>query len=336
METIRTFIDLTAKEALQGIRPSRESLIKLLEIPTASDDCDYLGEVARQVASEVTSNRAYLWGALGVDFKSCPMNCDFCSLGEAWGIVDAAGEQDFSEESIIRQVKDYANSKTRWIVLRTTEFYSLDVLAELIQKIRNAVPGLYEIGLNVGEFGSKKAQALYDAGVNFIYHSLRLGEGRDTRFDPKVRLDTLKAIKDSPLDLVFLVEPIGPEHTNEEIADICLCAIEHHAIVTGAMARVPVKGTPLGDTAQISERRLAQIVAVTRIAAGREVSDICVHPANTTAMRFGANVAVVETGSIPRDNCCLPGEKWHQFDAQMAEEWFEKAGYTLCDNRKRG
>lgn len=186
----------------------------------------------------------------------------------------------------------------RWIVLRTTEFYSLEILSELIGKIRRAVPGSYEIGLNVGEFDLEKANALHHAGVDFIYHSLRLGEGRDTRFEPEERLKTLRAVKNSPLKLVFLVEPIGVEHSNEEIADICLCAIEHQAIVTGGMARVP---------------------------------DICVHPATPKAMRFGANVAVVETGSIPRDSCCLPKEKWNHFDAQTAGEWFEQAGYTLCD-----
>ena len=192
------------------------------------------------------------------------------------------------------------------------------------------MPGSYEIGLNVGEFDLEKANALHRAGVDFIYHSLRLGEGRDTRFNPVERLKTLGAVKDSPLKLVFLVEPIGVEHSNEEIADICLCAIEHKAIVTGGMARVPVPGTPLGVHPQISENRLAQIVAVTRLAGGSRVPDICVHPATPKALRFGANVAVVETGSIPRDSCCLPKEKWNQFDAQTAEKWFEQAGYTLC------
>ena len=258
------------------------------------------------------------------------MNCDFCSLGEAWGIVETDRERDFSEEEIIESVRDYAENKVRWIVLRTTEFYSLDVLSELIGKIRGAVPGSYEIGLNVGEFDLEKANALHRAGVDFIYHSLRLGEGRDTRFNPVERLKTLGAVKDSPLKLVFLVEPIGVEHSNEEIADICLCAIEHKAIVTGGMARVPVPGTPLGVHPQISENRLAQIVAVTRLAGGSRVPDICVHPATPKALRFGANVAVVETGSIPRDSCCLPKEKWNQFDAQTAEKWFEQAGYTLC------
>ncbi|WP_243259575.1 radical SAM protein [Eubacterium sp. 1001713B170207_170306_E7] len=329
-EKLFSFIEKVEKKALGDKAIERSELVRLLGIDPDSEACDRLGLAARRVAAQVTGDRAYLWGAMGVDYKACPMNCDFCSLGEAWGIVEPDRERDFSEAEIIESVRDYAENKVRWIVLRTTEFYSLDVLSDLIGKIRRAVPGSYEIGLNVGEFDLEKANALHRSGVDFIYHSLRLGEGKDTRFDPEERLRTLRAVKDSPLKLVFLVEPIGIEHSDEEIVDICLCAIEHQAIVTGGMARVPVPGTPLGAHPQISESRLAQIVAVTRLAGGRRVPDICVHPATQKAMRFGANVAVVETGSIPRDSCCLPKEKWHQFDAQTAGEWFEQAGYTLC------
>lgn len=324
------FIETVERRVLAGEVINRDTMIRLLEIDPDSEACMRLGLAARRVAEQVTKNRAYLWGAMGVDYKACPMNCDFCSLGEAWGIVKTEQERDFSEAEIIESVRDYAEHDVRWIVLRTTEFYSLEVLAGLIGRIRQAVPGSYEIGLNVGEFDLEKANALHQAGVDFIYHSLRLGEGKDTRFNPEERLKTLEAVKKSPLKLVFLVEPIGLKHTNAEIADICQCAIDHKAIVTGGMARVPVPGTPLGVHPQISENRLAQIVAVTRLAGGGHVPDICVHPATPKAMAFGANVAVVETGSIPRDSCCLPKEKWHQFDAQTARTWFEETGYRLC------
>ena len=121
------------------------------------------------------------------------------------------------------------------------------------------------------------------------------------------------------------------EHTNEEIADICMRAIEHNAIVTGGMARIPVEGTPLGKYPQISEKRLSQIVAVTRLAGGYHVPDICVHPATKLAIEYGANVMVVETGSVPRDSCACFKDKWHEFDAVVAEEWFGEYGYTLCN-----
>ena len=305
----------------------REQIIQLLSIEPESEEWAPLGAAARRVAHKLTHDRAYLWGAIGVDYAPCSMNCDFCSLGEKWGIVKQTRAYD--EQATLDQVREYAQAGVRWIVLRTTEFYSQDALGDMIRTIRANVPGDYEIGLNIGEFDLAKANWLAACGVNFIYHSLRLGEGRDTRFDPKVRLSTLQAVKDSPLKLVFLVEPVGVEHTNEEIADLALLTAQYGAIVSGSMARIPVPGTPLGVHPQVSDARMAQIIAVIRLACGACIPDICIHPGTQLAMEFGANVTVIETGSIPRDTCCCSGGKWHQFDASRAKELFAKAGYTV-------
>lgn len=306
---------------------SKEHIVQLLSIVPESEAWKALGAASRRVAAGLTHDRAYLWGAIGVDFAPCSMNCDFCSLGEAWGIV--RDRRDYDAEQTVAQVRDYVENGVRWIVLRTTEFYSQDALGEMIRTIRARVPGEYEIGLNIGEFDLQKANWLAECGVNFIYHSLRMGEGRDTRFDPQVRRNTLQAVKDSPLKLVFLVEPVGVEHTNEEIADICLLTAEYGAIVSGTMARIPVPGTPLGVHPQVSDARMAQIIAVVRLACGACVPDICIHPGTELAMQFGANVTVIETGSIPRDTCCCSGGKWNQFDADKAKTLFQNAGYTV-------
>ncbi|MCI5688969.1 MAG: radical SAM protein [Emergencia sp.] len=310
---------------------SKEQAVQLLSIEIGTEEYKLLGEAARELASRITGDKAYLWGAIGVDFAPCSMNCDFCSLGEAWGITKDTREYD--EAETIRQVREYAEQGVYWIVLRTTEFYSKDQLASMIQAIRREVPGDYRIGLNIGEFNLETANWLADCGVNFVYHSLRLGEGKDTRFNPQDRIDTLNAAKDSKLDLVFLVEPVGIEHTNEEIAEIAMLAKDCDVIVSGAMARVPVEGTPLGVHPQISNERLAQIIAVTRLLGGRKVPDICVHPYCKEAADFGANVTVIETGSVPRDNCCCSGGKWNQFDAGKAKAAFAEAGYTVCPSK---
>lgn len=329
--TSRELIAWAASPSGQQQGLSRKQIIQLLSIETGSEEYQLLGQAARKVAREITGDKAYLWGAIGVDFAPCAMNCDFCSLGEAWGIASETREYD--EADTIAQVREYAEAGVYWIVLRTTEFYSKDQLAEMIKAIRREVPGSYQIGLNIGEFDLKTANWLAECGVDFIYHSLRLGEGRDTRFDPQNRIDTLQAVKDSPLDLVFLVEPVGTEHTNEEIADIALLARDCDVIVSGAMARIPVKGTPLGDKPQISNERLAQIIAVTRLLGGRKVPDICVHPYCREAADFGANVTVIETGSVPRDSCCCSGGKWNQFDADKARRSLEEAGYMVCASK---
>lgn len=325
-----TEIDLIRKaksRALNGELLDSESIIALLQIDPESKECEALGRAAREVASVVCKDRAYLWAAIGLDFKPCPMNCNYCSLGEKWGIVSS--ESELSRDEVMYLVEQFVNQDVRWIVLRTTQFYSLDKLIGLASEIKKNVTGEYELGLNVGEFDENIAKKMADAGLEFVYHTLRLREGIDTRFNPSERLATMEAVKKSPLKLVSLIEPIGIEHTNEEIADAFLTAMKYGAVVTGGMERIPVEGTPLGNLPRISEKRLAQISAVTRLAAGFHAPDICVHRASEIAMEWGANVTVVETGAIPRDTCCSSKVEWKGFTHEMAKKWFNSKGYCV-------
>ena len=67
-----------------------------------------------------------------------------------------------------------------WVTLRTTEFYGLNRLCALAKKVREAVPGNYGLVVNTGEFGPLEARAMIASGIDVVYHSLRLGEGRTT------------------------------------------------------------------------------------------------------------------------------------------------------------
>lgn len=325
-ENISAKVHSAKEKALAGQPFDRETIISLLSIPENSRECDQLGDAAREVAEKVSGNRAYLWGAVGVDTTPCEMNCRYCSLGAQWGIMTK--EHSLSENEIIDHVRSYADANVRWIVLRTTQFYEAAALQGLIERIRAAVPGDYEIGLNTGELNVDEATRISNAGATFAYHSLRLGEGRDTSFNPQDRINTLHSISRSPLDLVYLIEPVGEEHTNEELADIMMSVLDCHTNVSGAMARIPVPGTPLGNIPQISERRLAKITAVSRLAFNYAVPDICVHPYSDLAFSWGANVTVIERGVIPRDSKC--SEKyWNDFGTSDAISAFERNGYTV-------
>ena len=109
-----------------------------------------------------------------------------------------------------------------------------------------------------------------------------------------------------------------------------LAADRRGRFVVGALwPGSPCRVRALGVHLQVSDERMAQIIAVTRLACGACVPDICIHPGTQLAMEFGANVTVVETGAIPRDTCCCSGGKWNQFDTVRARELFEAAGYTV-------
>lgn len=323
---IKELIEKVKEKCLGGEILNKEEIIKLLGISIGSEEDEYLRKTARTVAKLKTGNRAYIWTAIGADFEKCTMNCEFCSLGEKWNII--TNDKVYSEEEIIEKAKKFVREGSDFIVLRTTEYYSLNKVGVLAEKIREAVPGDYHIILNTGELDAAKASYLEDCGVNGIYHALRLGEGITTPFDPYVRLATMNSVKESQLNLISLVEPIGEEHTNEELAERFLSVVEAKAYISGAMARVPVEGTPFGGTKLLNESRLAQIISVFRLSGGNVVENICVHPASSEAVAGGANVVVVETGAIPREDE-LVKEEWNGFSMEDAKKLFLKEGYKL-------
>lgn len=322
----KALIEQLKARCLDGTGLTQTEIVTLLALDPLSEDCMALRRAAHEAARIITQGRAYLWGAIGVDFAPCAMNCDFCSLGANWRLV----KKPFvlSEVEILAQVKHYVNHGVHFIVLRATEFFDVNALQKLARKIKLEVEGTYELIFNIGDFGVETAQDIVDAGVDGVYHALRLREGQHTRFNPLKRLETLSVVRKSPLKLIHLVEPIGPEHSDIELADIFLNAMDYDIAIGGAMARVPVKGTPLGKSPAISPARLAQIIAVFRLAGGYKVPDICVHPASTEAVSSGANVVVVETGAIPRDNR-FSNFEWQRFDEATARNMLQNAGYTF-------
>lgn len=274
---MKGFIEECLRKCLAGERLSRNEIIRLLDVEPGGADDGFLREAAREASQKIAGGKGYIWCAVGMDYAPCSMNCKFCSFGEKWGIVREP--RHFEPEQVFAHVRTYAENGAAYVVLRTTEFYDLETLFGYIPKIRAEVPGEYAIILNTGELEPVDAERAKAAGVYGVYHALRLREGTDTPFNPAERVATMKNVSASGMTLISLVEPLGCEHTDEEIADSFLNAAACGAKICGAMARFPVEGTPLGGSARISDSRLAHVVAALRLSGGSQVRDICVHPA---------------------------------------------------------
>ena len=81
-------IDTAKEKALQGISLTKEEIIKLLEIPLGTKEDKLLREAAYEIAIKKTNGKAYIWSAVGADYAPCAMNCQFCSFGEKWKIIN--------------------------------------------------------------------------------------------------------------------------------------------------------------------------------------------------------------------------------------------------------
>ena len=71
--------------------------------------------------------------------------------------------------------------------------------------------------INTGEMGSDDVRALKDSGFTMSYHVVRLREGVDTGHSVDMRMRTIENVLKGGLELQYLIEPLGPEHSAAEI-----------------------------------------------------------------------------------------------------------------------
>jgi biotin synthase len=210
-------------KALQDGSLSRKDVITLLSLDSTTEAVEPLYQAGREAARRFSNNHGRIWVAIGVDYQPCPMNCRFCSFGEAWGLIKS--RMEWPAERIETQAVEFANQGAHWITLRTTEDYSIDRLVELCRRVIGATQGRVEMVANTGQLTASQAGQLKEAGFTTVYHSCRIREGVDTILSVETRLSTMKAVRKVGLKLAHLVEPIGVEHRPDEIADCLLQAL---------------------------------------------------------------------------------------------------------------
>jgi biotin synthase len=138
--------------------------------------------------------------------------------------------------------------------LMTTANYPLEWLCDTTRAVRRTLQPHTVLVANVGDLGMSQARMLVDAGFEGIYHLYRFREGIDTDIEPERRRRTFRAIRDAGLDLRYCIEPVGPEHTTEEIVQQMFLARELGATICAVMRRIPVPGTPAAHL-EVSSRK---------------------------------------------------------------------------------
>jgi len=189
------------------------------------------------------------------------------------------------------------------IFLMTMHAFDMDYLLEAVKVTRAALSSESQVWINVGDISLKEAQQLKDAGVEGAYHVLRLREGEDTNLNPEDRLKTFDNINESGLQLFTCCEPIGPEHSTQEIVDLIFLGFDYKSIQQSAMRRYMITDSPIMERGQISQLRLAQIVAIIALASVSfpDVMAVGFHEPNLLGLMAGSSVVGAEIGANPRD-----------------------------------
>ncbi|TRZ52905.1 MAG: radical SAM protein [Dehalococcoidia bacterium] len=310
-------------QASEGGEISKPQAIELLKIDPNSSEFYALMAIADSLSRRQFNNRGEVFAQIGINFWPCSKNCAFCSFGESTGLVKSPLE--FSLEEVVTRAKAFEEAGANAIFLMTTADYPFDQFIEIAKAVREDIS--LPLVANIGDFGTQEAEALLSAGFQGVYHVFRLRESKDTRIPSEVRLATLDTIKDSKLELGFCVEPIGPEHSPEELVEEMFRGKQYGTVNHAAMWRVPAPGIPLAPLGKISEVELAKAVAVTRLVSGDIIKAMGVHEPRVLALRAGANQIYAETGPNPRDTLEDTSKGGRGFSVEKCKEMLWEAGW---------
>ena len=233
-------------------------------------------------------------------------------------------------EEVIERCKRFAIGGATGVFLMTMHRFGFEWFRDLCVEIREKVPADFEIFANVGDIGLENLKELKSIGVTGSYHVCRLREGIDSCMTPSSRRKTIEKIIESGLSWYNMCEPIGPEHTPEELAEQIWLGVELPCVQHGAMQRFSVPGSPLYKYGQISLSRLSQIVAVVVLATiGKpELKSIAVNVSNMVGLFSGANAFFPEAGEPEEDENIIDSK-----DGFTTALWRQSNEITTADCR---
>jgi len=289
------------ERAIENQPPSRQECVVLLDLPAGSLEAARLRATADFLSRRRFDNRAIMLGQIGLGTGPCPGDCLFCVFGQSHTTFPRT---ELSLEEILQRTRSFAAAGDLFaLFLMTMHDFELERLLGIVEAVRHALPSHPQIVVNLGDFDLAQARELRAVGVSGAYHVCRLREGVDTSLDPAARKKTFAVIREAGLDFYYCCEPIGPEHRAEELVEQLFLGIEYGCFQHAAMRRVYVPGSPLASRGQITEQRLAQVVAVVALATlgCTATQNIAVHEPNLLGLAAGANAVYAETGANPRD-----------------------------------
>ncbi|SHJ92564.1 radical SAM protein [Desulforamulus aeronauticus] len=303
---------------------NKDDAISLLNIDCRHDDFYKLLSTANYLSRTEYNNQGLIFAQIGINAEPCSINCRFCSMGQGHYTLPVTGRKKIDE--ILSELELLVANNIHDFFLMTTADYPVNAFMDIAKTVRKNLPDHIRFVANIGDFNYETAKKLKEIGFTGAYHIHRLREGIDTTIRPEIRINTLNAIRDAGLELYYCVEPIGPEHSYEELVTEMIRARDYHVKVMAVMRRIPVKGTPLYDKGQITAIELSKIAAVARLVT-RPKRAMNAHEVTQMTLLAGVNQLYAEYGANPRDTASQT-EKNRGFSVQQAQNMLWEAGYV--------
>lgn len=307
----------------QNIEITPQDAIALLQIDTTTADFYRLLAASNAYSRRTFGKKGYVFAQIGLNTNPCTGNCKFCSIAKDY----FAGGADFrkSDAEIRALLEAIDTTSVTTVFLMTTADFGQREFLRIGAMARKILPAHVKMVANVGDFDLPYAKKLREVGFSGMYHIVRLREGIDTDLPVATREASIAALREAGLSLYYCIEPIGVEHTAEEILVELERAKAQQVDVMAVMGRVPVAGTAFANVPEISEQALAKVVAVANLFVQPKLS-MNIHEPKPMAMLAGVNQLYAEIGVNPRDND-VETEKNRGYSVQKVQKMLIDAGF---------
>jgi biotin synthase len=287
------------KKSLDGVNLSESDISLMFQVPLFSEESSLIISASRKKSEGASNNLSEVHAQVGLNIAPCPNNCSFCAFAAKNKVFTERTE--LTVEEAMKRARQFEADGANAIYIMTTADYPFEKFLEFSQEIKKSLKHETLLVANVGDFDAQQARKLKDAGFSGIYHAVRLGEGVDTNIPVEKRLVTFKNARENGLSLGTCLEPVGNEHTVEELVEKTIITREAQPVYSGSARRIPIPNTTMAEHGIVSEAKMAHILAVVRLALGYDISGNCTHEPNVIGASAGANLLWAEAGSNPRD-----------------------------------
>lgn len=321
------------EKGLEGNGLSAENVLALYEVEETSKEAAYIRWAGQELSMIAADGVAEIHAQIGLNSTVCPKNCKFCSFAACNNV--RKGKYELPKEDVLEYAKLYVEEGANLILMLTTASYSFDKLVDMVGSVREVIPADMPLLVNTDDMQLDQCRQLKAAGANGAYHAVRMCEGEDTEIPVEKRFETFANLREAGLTLSTCVEPVGPEHTPEELTEATMRCISTNPLSAGVGKRIGVPGTLVYDRGMLTDVANANMVAVYRLATGRDLRLNC--SANTVmTAASGANLAWAEVGTNPRDTVERTEHGGRGSNIAQLRKMFAASGWQVLDGPSKG
>lgn len=319
-------------KGLAGEGLEESEIIELLKVNPYTAEGSHIRWGGWMLSRKASDGVAEIHAQIGMDASACAKNCEFCSFAACNGLRPP--KLEMPKDEVVEYAKAYDEAGVNLMCLMVTASYDFDQFCEMGVAVREVINPEMPLMANIDDFSLEQAKKLKSSGFDAVYHVVHMGEGEITNIAPETRIQTMKNAKAAGLALSSCVEPIGAEHTPEEIAKRIKQLMKLEPLSSGVGLRVAVPGTRFVNDPPKGKIDWCFISGVFRLAVGAKPS-LC---GNTyLAADSSSNYGWAEVGTNPRDDAERTGQTVGiGHGVQESKYGFLSVGWKILEGPSQG